>query len=155
MQATVEVKPGSDTLFALTAMGQYWAIPPEQARQLSKGQNILIKITDQADQFCKVLSSNLSEIFLAIDTYKLQIRCYTGNQTVEALGDYSTHLLKEATQLAQALALPPPREPYITSTFMGVTVICEIPYVGGLLTNAVYDQVVTYQKHRKWKLSRK
>lgn len=155
MQAIVTRNVNSPHLFAQTGDGNFWAIAPSEASRLTCGQTVEIKIIDPADQFCRlIVPIPPIEIFVAIDQSKLQLRCYTGNQTIPEVTSVATNLLAEANQLAKAFDWPKPREPYISSTRLGVTVMCEVPYPQRQLTDAMYHQIISYQKQHKWKVSR-
>lgn len=158
MQAIVSNRPGSPYLFADAEDQTSWAISPDEAKKLTVGQAIEIRIIDPADQFCRLVKIPVLpalEIFVAIDTYKVQLRCYTGNQTIQEATAVANALKVEALNMATSVQLDSPREPYIASTKLGVTIMCEIAYPQRQLTDAIYQQVVGYQKQRKWKLSRK
>jgi hypothetical protein len=156
MQAVITTKPGSPYLFAVTKANGSWALTTEDSKNLKVGQPVEIAIADQADQFCQIvaLTAPQLDIFLAIDNYKVQLRCYTGNQTIDELHQKEASIKKEANNMALSLGLDTPRAPYVTSTFQGVTLIIEIP-LPRPTTDALYTQISDYQKLNKWKLSRK
>lgn len=156
MHAVTATRPGSPYLFAVTKDNGSWALTTEDSLNLKVGQTIEITIADPADQFCQIAVATTPplDLFMAIESYKVQLRCYTGNQTVDELHQKEASIKKEAINMALSLGLDTPRAPYVTSTFQGVTLIVEIP-LPRPTPDAVYAQLTDYQKLRKWKLSRK
>ena len=92
------------------------------------------------------------EIFAAFGPYRLEIRSYVGGHLVSQTRGLGEALRHEARKLAVALSMPEPGEARVASTYVGVTLICEIDYRGQPLR---YDDIVKFAKHQGWKLSRK
>ncbi len=93
------------------------------------------------------------EIFVAFGPYRLEIRNYTGCTTVPALAKDAENLRGEAKRLATAVGLPEPTEARVTSTYMGLTLICEIDQRG--VGDTKHDAIRQFAKTHGWKISRK
>ena len=154
--ATIIRNAGSSHYFAKTENGSSWAISPKDAFRLTVGQLVQISVADPADQFCKLESIlKTPDVFVCIDQTKVQLRYYVGNQTIPEATMHAAQLKTEALSLSKTLQLEQPREPYIASTRLGVTIMCEIPYPNRQLSDFIYQQILTFQKQHKWKISRK
>ncbi len=91
------------------------------------------------------------EIFIAFGTHHLEVRSYVGGGTVSEMLKLGEALFQEGMRLAAAVGLPQPREARVASTYLGVTLICEIEY-----RTAAQDQAIRqFAKNQGWKISRK
>jgi len=92
------------------------------------------------------------EIFVAFGPYNIEVRSYVGGHPVSHTLSLGESLRQAAGKLSTALGLAEPIEARVASTYMGVTLICEIDGRG---QNARCDDIVRFAKHQGWKLSRK
>ena len=91
------------------------------------------------------------EVFIAFGSHYLEVRSYVGGGTVSEMLKLGAALCQEGLRLAVALGLPPPHEARVASTYLGVTLICEIEYG----TTAQDQAIRQFAKNQGWKISRK
>jgi hypothetical protein len=93
------------------------------------------------------------EIFVAFGPYRIELRHYLGCSSVPELVRSAQELQKEAEVFASTMGLPEPAAPRVTSTFMGVTLIAEVPFRNP--TVAAEQAIKQFIMAKQWKLSRK
>lgn len=91
------------------------------------------------------------EVFVAFGPYHLEVRSYVGCHLVSQTLALGEALRREAQKLASTFGSAQPREARVASTYVGVTLICEVDDPG----TSKYDAIVRFAKSQGWKISRK